>query len=345
MTKKITYTDEPLGEVEVIADFLPSPAELALREEGVKASNPIPANDPSPERAVMKYVLEPDNRNCHDDVLLDDLRAVAGRLGKTSITKDDYDKHGRFAAATMQKRFGSWNKALRESGLLVAKRMAIPVEELLADLTRVAESLQTRFLSTSDYSSSGLFSVTTFQRTFGSWPEALAAVGLEPSDSWQPKAAEEDLLSNLATVWEALGRQPKKSDLWPPISHISAHSYVRRFGSWRQALEAFVSSANQSYLESNTESESIVHTLPPSPGKRSTQRDPSWRLRFLVNRRDRFTCRACGRSPATHLGVVLHIDHVVPWSMGGETVIGNLQTLCEVCNIGKSNLPMTENEG
>lgn len=38
MTKKITYTDEPLGDVEVIADFLPSPAELAFREEGVKVT-------------------------------------------------------------------------------------------------------------------------------------------------------------------------------------------------------------------------------------------------------------------------------------------------------------------
>ncbi len=38
MTKKITYTDEPLGEVEVVRDFLPSPAELAFREEGVKVT-------------------------------------------------------------------------------------------------------------------------------------------------------------------------------------------------------------------------------------------------------------------------------------------------------------------
>lgn len=38
MTKKITYTDEPLGDVEVITDFLPSPAELAFREEGVKVT-------------------------------------------------------------------------------------------------------------------------------------------------------------------------------------------------------------------------------------------------------------------------------------------------------------------
>ena len=38
MTKKISYTDEPLGDIEVLADFLPSPAELAFREEGVKVT-------------------------------------------------------------------------------------------------------------------------------------------------------------------------------------------------------------------------------------------------------------------------------------------------------------------
>lgn len=34
--KKVTYTDEPIGHVKVIADFLPSPADLAFHDEGVK---------------------------------------------------------------------------------------------------------------------------------------------------------------------------------------------------------------------------------------------------------------------------------------------------------------------
>lgn len=38
MTKKISYTNEPLGKVQVIADFLPPPSELAFREEGVKVT-------------------------------------------------------------------------------------------------------------------------------------------------------------------------------------------------------------------------------------------------------------------------------------------------------------------
>ena len=38
MKKKITYTKEPLGDIEVVPDFLPPPAELAFREEGVKVT-------------------------------------------------------------------------------------------------------------------------------------------------------------------------------------------------------------------------------------------------------------------------------------------------------------------
>ena len=38
MSAKIRYTDEPLGEIEVVPDFLPSPADLAFREEGVKVT-------------------------------------------------------------------------------------------------------------------------------------------------------------------------------------------------------------------------------------------------------------------------------------------------------------------
>jgi uncharacterized DUF497 family protein/predicted DNA binding CopG/RHH family protein len=38
MSAKIKYTNEPLGDVKVITDFLPSPAELAFNEEGVKVT-------------------------------------------------------------------------------------------------------------------------------------------------------------------------------------------------------------------------------------------------------------------------------------------------------------------
>jgi len=38
MKGKIKYTDEPIGKVKVIKDFLPSPADLALKKETVKVT-------------------------------------------------------------------------------------------------------------------------------------------------------------------------------------------------------------------------------------------------------------------------------------------------------------------
>ena len=38
MNKRIKYTDEPLGDVKVVDDFLPSPSELAFKEDTVKVT-------------------------------------------------------------------------------------------------------------------------------------------------------------------------------------------------------------------------------------------------------------------------------------------------------------------
>jgi hypothetical protein len=38
MTARIRYTDEPLGRLKVVRDFLPRPEDLVFREEGVKVT-------------------------------------------------------------------------------------------------------------------------------------------------------------------------------------------------------------------------------------------------------------------------------------------------------------------
>ena len=42
--KRIKYADEPMDEVEVIADFLPPPEELAFKEETVKITIALSKN-------------------------------------------------------------------------------------------------------------------------------------------------------------------------------------------------------------------------------------------------------------------------------------------------------------
>ena len=67
-------------------------------------------------------------------------------------------------------------------------------------------------------------------------------------------------------------------------------------------------------------------------------------LRLKVLQRDNFRCVFCGKSPATDLGTKLHIDHIFPFSKGGKSILENLQTLCEECNLGKSDREIEKRE-
>lgn len=70
------------------------------------------------------------------------------------------------------------------------------------------------------------------------------------------------------------------------------------------------------------------------------------RTRFEVLRRDEHTCQYCG---AKAPDVVLHIDHVMPVSLGGDDKPSNLLTACAACNGGKTSIapgsPLVESLG
>jgi len=63
-------------------------------------------------------------------------------------------------------------------------------------------------------------------------------------------------------------------------------------------------------------------------------------LRWQVFKRDNWKCLACGRRAEDN--VILHIDHIIPRSKGGKDEIENYQTMCDICNIGKSNKDNTD---
>jgi hypothetical protein len=288
----------------------------------------------------MTFVLTPDNRDQPDDVLLEDLRRVAHQVsGK--LTRGVYDQLGRFAPATVANRFGGWGVALERAGLVPPRRHVTSAEAVISDIKDVAQRLKLGSMSRELYERHGKYSERVVVKHFGSWLAAWRASGLDASEAYRPSASIEELFSNLEEVWRALGCPPKRNDMVPPISKLGPGGYVRAFGSWRRALEAFVESASkptaaEPAAQPNDQSvavEAVGATLGGTSGGRN--RGVGWRLRYVVMARDRFTCRNCGRSPSSHLGVVLHIDHVVPWSRGGLTVESNLQTLCEQCNLGK----------
>ncbi len=65
-------------------------------------------------------------------------------------------------------------------------------------------------------------------------------------------------------------------------------------------------------------------------------------IRYNVLKRDNYTCQICGATVKD--GVKLHVDHIIPVAKGGKTVMSNLQTLCERCNMGKSDKTDDDND-
>lgn len=306
----------------------------------------------------MEFVLNDYHRNVSDEDLLKDILRVANQLGKTTLTRTEYrDNGGKYHYSTIVKRFGGWLKALQFCGLTPSKKQIdtslaiftqsyIATEELIEDLKIVSNRLNKKSISSHEYNQNGKFSSATFFNRFHTWNNALIAADLIPFQVVSGKRVNEyDVIKEIERIWITLGRQPTATDIKNGISKYSLHVFVRRFGSWRKALEFFVAYMNgEQDIEQPTEEEQIQLPITVSkiPDKNEpthkTNRDIGIRLRFMVMKRDNFKCCICGRSPATNPGLELHIDHITPWSKGGETVIDNLQTLCSDCNLGKGNI-------
>ena len=204
--------------------------------------------------------------------------------------------------------------------------------ELLADLRSVAAKVGRDHIAQNEYRKLGQYSSTVMKKRFGSWNKALEAAGL--ATVTRQSTSKAALTENLLEVWTALGRQPRKGEMRAPISRFTHHPYIRQYGSWLVAMKQFTEFANSEALQVAAEEPAPVDTRGP--------RIPSLRLRFRVLVRDGFRCRVCGRSPALEAGVLLHIDHITAWAAGGSTTLDNLQTLCDRCNLGKSDEPITE---
>lgn len=201
-------------------------------------------------------------------------------------------------------------------------------EQLIADLRRVAERAPETTIGQRHYKEHGKFGVTTIIRRFGSWNEAIRNAGLHVT--FERKILDRDLFENIGRVWEKLGHQPSYGEMTRPNSRYHIATYERRFGSWRNALEQFVGFAENGEIKLYVQPEKFDKST------KRTSRKLDLAMRYRVLRRDGFRCVGCGAS-ASSPGVELQVDHIRPYSLGGESIEANLQTLCLACNQGKSN--------
>ena len=134
--------------------------------------------------------------------------------------------------------------------------------DVIAELRRVAGSLQDTRVSRSSYQKHGAISSAAVEKTFGSWNEAILAAGLTPlpqggrlkgeergreritepptAGYGSARIADEELLEELLRLARELGRRPSGNQI-SAKGKYEATVYQRRWGSVAAAYETALS--------------------------------------------------------------------------------------------------------
>lgn len=280
------------------------------------------------------------------DALVDELRRVAARVDGP-LTKTAFQELSTVGLSTIRRHLGAWKSALAEAGLAdrysgqpVSAKMSrggardISDEEVLRELREFAAALGRSSLTVAELRQHERISPDVVRARFGSWRAGLERAGLQPGPMAR-RYSDDECMANLLRVWTHWGRQPAFQEMNQPPSAVGAKAYIVRWGGWRPALRAFIDHVNGG-TPIATAHAPVVRTRREIRATED-QRAVPLGLRWKVLTRDRFRCVSCGGSPATRLDCELHVDHVVPFSKGGRTVVENLRTLCGGCNLGKGD--------
>ncbi len=312
------------------------------------------------KQARVVRIIKAAPKKLTEKELFDELKRVWDKFGRRP-SYSEFKVNGKIGINIYERDFGTWTKAIQvfclKHGYCIQgmKGSTATKEILLSELKAIAKKNQSNILKFKTYKGcGGTYTIATFQNHFGSWQNALESAGLRNGRFF----TNEDLFSELQRLWEMLGRQPITREM-RQYGKISRQVFQKRFGSSTKAIHAFckdrandVEENVEEEITSENTQESIEETeANTEPINKDAKKDnaidtiimitpriPSLRLRFRVFNRDNFACVKCGRSPAKSIGVELQVDHIKPYSRGGETVLENLQTLCKECNLGKSNI-------
>ena len=124
----------------------------------------------------------------------------------------------------------------------------------------------------------------------------------------------------------------KQQNILKNVSNINSDllSKVEKYKNENETIIEFIESAILKSLPKEALSYQEVKLL-------NRRRKINDNTRYAVLERAGFKCQCCGMKPLKNNDVILHIDHIIPYSLGGSDSIDNLQVLCDKCNISKRN--------
>lgn len=216
----------------------------------------------------------------------------------------------------------------------------LPKHVVIEELHRVAKYYGFRRFSRHEFDAiASACKGSTVIKNFGSWANALNAIGvtLKQHKANRKQISDKELFIELGRIWSNIGHRPSKAEWEASDAKYSYSTYKYRFDGWLNACTRFIELFSGKIPEEKIEGskETIEKTTFNTSLHPENMRYIPLKVRLKVFQRDKFKCVFCGKSPATHPGSVLHVDHIQPFAKAGKTELNNLQTLCEECNWGK----------
>lgn len=167
-----------------------------------------------------------------DKELLEFLRRFHRENGRSPREGDLYNNPRYPGPKTYQRRFDSWNNALKMAGLQISMFTDCTNEELL-ELLRRYDTENGRPPRVEDFIGD-YPSFTMYKNRFGSWNNALKMAGLQVNVF--TNCTNEDLLEYLVKFYGEKLRPPTIQDFIGSYKYPSFKIYQNRFGSWQKAL-------------------------------------------------------------------------------------------------------------
>lgn len=219
-------------------------------------------------------------------------------------------------------------------------------EEIADELVRINNITGNKFVSRNDLEKYGKVHYETIKRKFGGLIEALIFAKLISESDKKKKygrVTKEELFKEIGRMWELTlskyGRRPFIKD-FKDNSILAPWLWESHFGSFRKALAAYLS-WEQANIDEQEIGDDPVSDIGPVINQQKNKslfirRTIPPGLRWRVLSRDNYKCTVCGKDPKNYQ-ITLEVDHIIPWSEGGQTEMDNLRTLCSKCNLGKGN--------
>jgi hypothetical protein len=169
-----------------------------------------------------------------DEELLAAIEELASTYGRPP-TLQEIRQETPYSGRVYFSHFGSWQAALETAGFEPRPpQTAASNAELIAELQRLGEQLG-RAPTITEMNEDGEFWGSTYKNHFDSWAAAIEAAGYDPDDVGQ-QISNEKLRTELQRLGEELGEAPTFRAM-EADGEYDPTTYIRRFGSWNDALE------------------------------------------------------------------------------------------------------------